>query len=250
MVRTKRNHSDLDRILFSDLTPPQRRCVRELSEAELEDSPAWIPIENYHKWTLRRLQSLDLVVVSRTRIDAPKVRITGRGMRFYREVLCDRPVRDKFTDENVREIVRLSVGGMIDSQVAQRMNCTPSYVSMIRRGGYPRARRILAEMGIAPTVRLPRLDDEARKTCLKMRRRGASYTEIVEATGASHGTIGRWLSDAGMVETGHIGDDTRRRIVRMIQKGMTQQEVADALGRSKRIVKDTMKQFYLGLLEA
>jgi DNA-binding CsgD family transcriptional regulator len=239
----------MGKILFSDLTEPQRRCVRELAEAEIADSPAWLPIDCYHKWTLRRLQSLDLVVVSRTNLDEPKVRITGRGMQYHREVLVNPPVRDKFTDDDVREIIRLSVGGMTDDEVAERMMCTPSYVSTIRRGAFPRAVRILAEMGIDPTVRLSRLDDEARKVCLKMRRKGASYAEIVEATGASMGSIGRWLAEAGMVEYGHVNDDTRRRVVKMAMDGMTYVEIAESLGRSTRIVTGTMKQFYLGLLD-
>lgn len=236
-------------VLFSDLTEPQRRAITELAKAEMRDSPAWLAVTTYYSRTVSKLRSLDLIVVSDTGLDDAKLRITGRGMNYYRNVLCNFKPRDKLSDDDIREIIEMCEAGFSQDAIAAKFSITQAHVSNIRRGTYPKPVQILKEMGLEPASSKPHHDDRVRRTALRMRRQGKSYGEICEYLNIAHGTLGKWIRDADMVVEGHVSDETRRRIVRMAINGMTYSEIARSLGRSRRLVKDAMKAFYAGVLD-
>ncbi|MEQ9027539.1 MAG: helix-turn-helix domain-containing protein [Aggregatilineales bacterium] len=236
------------RFVHSDLTEAQRRTVQILVDAELEDSPAWLVVEQFNKDTLRQLQLIDMVVVSTPEIDEPKVRITGRGMNFYKDVMCEFTPRNKLSDEDIRGIIRMCAEGVKYETVASHFDVSIAHVSGIRRGSTLRSMEILEEMMLTPQSRRHRHPASIRKACLRMRREGVTYKEISERLGVPVGTLNKWIKKAGLANA-HPDTAERRRIVRMYRSGMTYQQIADEIGRSVQPVKDAMKAFYLGVLD-
>lgn len=236
------------RFVHSDLTEAQRRTVRTLAEAEMEDSPAWLAVGEFNKDTLRQLQLIDMVVVSTPEIDEAKVRITGHGMNFYRDVMCESTPRDKVSDEDIRGIIRMCAEGVKYETVALHFGISIAHVCGIRRGSTLRSMEILQEMMLTPQARRHRHPASIRKACLRMRREGMSYTEISEQMGVPTGSLHKWFKAAGMVN-GDSTDDERRQMVRMYRSGMTYQQVADEIGRSTTTVRNAMRAFYLGVLD-
>lgn len=238
-------------LLYSSLTEPQRRVVTTLAVAQIDDPPGWVPLEDIparlNRLTIRKLVNLDLIVVSKAKVDT-RLKITGRGLRYYEDVICN-PPDTGFTDDEIRAMIRMADKGAAYHHVAEKFGCSPAMVGLIMRGAYKRYRRILDEVGVTPVQRNARHDLRLRAKVVEMRKRGASYALIQDETGVPRGTIGKWLQDEGYITEGWLNDDQRREIVRMAQGGMSYEQIADAIGRSVRPVKEAMAAFYNGVLK-
>lgn len=231
--------------MFYDMTVPQRQAIITLAEAELNDPPAWVDVA-LHSGTVKKLTGCDLIFASKG-VDGTRYRITRRGMKFYELNMVNKEYAPRYPDEMVKAIIQAALSSRTYDDVAEEFGCTPAYVSAIMRGAYPRAKRILAQMGIKPKQRNPHIrTDEERKRVIRLRKSGMSYVEISQETGIGHGTIGRWLQEAGMVTEGRLDSETKRLIIQLTSEGYTQAQVAAEIGRSTRPVKEVMAAYYRG----
>lgn len=200
---------------FHDMTMPQREAIIALAEAELKDAPAWVDV-SLHSGTVRKLTGCDLIFASKG-VDGTRYRITGRGMKFYEREIVRRQRAPRYGDDVVRAIIRAArVGDRTYDDMAEEFGCSAAYVSAIMRGAYPRAKRILAQMGMKPKQRNPHIrTDEERKRVIRLRESGMSYVEISQETGIGHSTIGKWIKDEGLVTSGRLDEATKRLIIQL-----------------------------------
>lgn len=241
-------------LTYSHLTEPQHRLLARLAKAAADDPPGWVLlVPKLNRLTERRLVNLDLIMVGH--VGGCYARISGRGLRYYRDVSSRGPATPRYDDATVDRILDMISTGLKYVEIAREIGCTESYVSLLARGGrtkkYPnRYAKALTRRGQEPVRRKCHPHPaHVRQQVVEMRRNGSSYKAIQAAVGVAMGTIGRWCKAADLLTEGYLDEAQRREIIRLTLAGMTQQQVADHIGRSVRPVKDTMKAYYAGLYD-
>jgi len=243
-IEKKRQRQRAGRLYRYDFTEPQRNAL-----ARLAQSDGWEPITGIHSGTIARLSMFDLIMVDESDIDETRVKVTSRGMAFYREHIRDYSPKKRSHVDKYDDVIALAISGKTYTEVAEIIGMTATGVGQVMRGKTKAARKALRRAGIKPGLRTPRIPDWKRAKAIRMRRAGMSYEVICDTLEVSQGTVGGWMKEADLVTKPHLTEDQRREIVHwIVNEGLTQGEAMERIGRSKRVVLDTMRAYYRGAL--